>query len=263
MTQNWLARIEQDVLKHHAHVKILHQTVSSFTNLEQDPIRVRGEFLNQLLSIQASQEFAHHQAVQQLVTAMEEQLFWNSQPGEPISNEERENLMRMCEEIRLHIVCGTLFSLGRSNNFSNASPTSWPEIRSSSSPNNICHGQGGVTYSAYGDKTIILIPCIHTAQQAHEALEQLSALYDLTSKQTDWILDLSQLKELTPGFMEMLLSYKHQLSQNNREVLLCWFPQVALCSPYEQSLKELFCLEQLGNYYFSRALIYSLSGQVD
>lgn len=263
MTQNWIARIEQDMLKHHEHVKILRQTVSSFTNLEHDPIRIRGEFLNQLLSIQASREFAHHQAVQQLVAAMEEQLFWNSQPGEPVSSEERANLMRMCEEIRLHVVCGTLFSLSRSNNFSNASSSSWTDARSSSCPNSICHGQGGVTYSAYVDKTIILMPCMQTPQQAHEALEQLSALYDQTSKQTDWVLDLSQLKEINPGLMEMLLSYGHQLSQNNRDVLLCWLPQIALHSSFEQSLRETFCLEQLGNYYFSGALINSLSGQGD
>lgn len=241
--------ISEELLKSH---KLIHSLTEIVLKLNEHTPLSPGDgrrCLTALLALQALESTEANKAVRELSNAIEKKLFWEIQPGQPLSREEKNSLIKDCEAIKIHILAVATWFLAQKGAV--PAPTTM-----ASTPNTaidtgaVTFGLGGLTYTTFQQHMIILFSSIRTTEESFDVIFELSRVYDLTPPNYHWVMDFSGAKELPPNFMHILESYNQQLNRDNRKLLVCWLNPKLLIET-DQELIERLGLVMIGGYYFT------------
>ncbi len=227
-------------------IRALVLSVSTFTNLERDAIKLRQLFLDKILAIQCDPLLANDERVQEITTSLENQLFWNSKPGTPITVEEKELILRECDSLRLQ-ACVRYLDRARSE-MSSRGKTRGHASRMSVM---IFRTPNGITHGVSRDSALLFLPFMQATEQADQVAEELANIYQLTQGSMNWIVDCSLVETFSPQLVYALCELKALLLRAGKCLDLFWVGSG--CSPEESAnvLIRSFSLELAGKFYFT------------
>lgn len=247
---------QTSLLKSHELIQTLTEIVAKLK--EDSPLSPDDglQCLKKLLALEALYDHQGAVTIREISKRIQSELFWEATPGAPLTRSDKNKLLRACETIKIQIIAVAAWcALSPSKE---AAEDFFAILESDAfTPNGaIQFGLGGLTYTAFRGNMIILFSSILDIDQSHDVLVELARVYDQTPHEAHWVMDFSGAKELTPYFEIVILSYKKQLMQSGRRLLVCWLDPKIIVNKDSALLTELE-LVNVGGYYFTAPRHYS------
>lgn len=237
------------VLKNHAVVRGIIVALTAVEEIPQTRLfAVLGE-LQWLKKHAFEKESVPLFTVDVLCTEVQERLARASRSQQQISDQEKENLIATCDEIRLHLLAS---ALARSIVMP-AEPQRRPLVASfeDGSVGPVIHGKGGVTHAVVGDVRIVILPKVRYDKQCDEIYEEMMDIVDDPTAIEKWLVDFSLMESVPLLLLANLIVCSKKLRVFGNDLYLCWVKPGFFSETQLPRIVQYFNMQLVGGYYFS------------
>lgn len=170
--------------------------------------------------------------------------------GQPLSDREKEVLLRSCDEFRLKFLLLMIASKKLFHEQLKHSDMFQMLEGQIDLPNcTIVHGLGGVVYTIINNSCVMLMPDIAHSEQCDLVLQELLNIFDLTGDRSLWAIDFSGVNNFPLALMGTLIGYAQGTSR--RRISVCWLKDGLLSDAFMGKVAKFFQCRKVASHWFS------------
>lgn len=238
-----------NLLTHHGFVKDIEESMHQY-----DVVSV-SELIRKLQHLGEHYESRGDGGISFICETARDRLVWVSEKRPSLSPADRQMLIGACEELRLRMIASALSSIADDA----ASQARKAGIVSAlisevagSVGSLVIHGYGGVIHALVESTRVIIVPRVSNEEGSEVVYEELLDIYDRKSSDESWVIDLSQVTDLTWELLDNLIAFAVKLRKEGEDFHLCWLRPDLVSPKQMKRLRKHFDLQSIGGHYFSK-----------
>lgn len=237
--------------KNHSLVRGITESVYCFETLSPAKVYTHMGELQYLKKRYAEQDAG---GISELCEEVQERLARASKTSHRFAISDREELIAVCDQLRLRIMLTALSVAAISARLDGENEEILQAVidddaQSLCGP--ITRGKGSVTHAVVGGARVVLLPLIRCERQCDEINEEFLTILEHSPDIESWIIDFSLLDELPGLLLANLIVYAEKLRIAGDDLHLCWVRPSFFSELQLPRVINFFGLRKVGGFYFS------------